>query len=227
MLRAVTTAGRWRLTVVRWRRNRCEPRRAENEMNAPDNPVESSTSIANGEPTWDALLARVAAGDGLALGVLYDGSSTIVYSVALRILGKTADAEEVTIDVYTYLWRSAATYDPDRGTVATWLIMLTRSRALGRLRTVRAANRTNGAAGADQPLLVIGPVRNGSMPACDRQILMDAALNHLPGSDRELISLAFFKGLSHTELAEALDMPLGTVKTRIRAAMLRLLDLVL
>jgi RNA polymerase sigma-70 factor (ECF subfamily) len=169
------------------------------------------------------LLGRVADGDSLALTALYEASSTIVYSVAQRILGNTADAEEVTIDVYTYVWRSARTYDPARGTALTWLIMLARSRALDKRRGRRRINFFGNDSGAVERLtLEASDACSRLLPVCDHQIFMKAALDQLPREDRDLMELAFFSGLSHTELALELSIPLGTVKSRIRRTLSRL-----
>jgi RNA polymerase sigma-70 factor (ECF subfamily) len=174
----------------------------------------------------DVLLGRVAEGDSLALTALYEASSTIVYSVAQRILGNTADAEEVTFDVYTYVWRSASTYDQTRGTAVTWLIMLARSRALDKRRG-RARNSFcgNDSGAVERLPLETSDACSRLLPVSDQQIFMKAALDQLPNKDRELVELAFFSGLSHTELALELSIPLGTVKSRIRKALSRLRDL--
>jgi RNA polymerase sigma-70 factor (ECF subfamily) len=180
------------------------------------------------DPSLDVLLARVAEGDTGALAALYDRSSTMVYSVAVRILSNAADAEEVTVDVYTYLWRSAGNYKAARGTAATWLMMLARSRALDRLRSARARNCVpcNGNRAHERLTLGAPLACNRSMAPFDEQIFMKAALNQLPKDDRELLEMAFFAGLSHSELASTLKLPIGTVKTRIGTAVSRLRELI-
>ena len=192
-----------------------------------DLPIHVPEGHGNTQPSWDELLGRVADGDSVALATLYDHSSTIIYSIARRILTNSADAEEITVDVYTYVWRSARTYNPARGNVATWLIMLARSRAFERLRKVRDRNSGTGNYSGAVERLASETARGGnhSIAACDRQIFMNAALRQLRPDDRQLIELAFFSGLSHTEMASQLNVPLGTVKTRIRTALLRLRDL--
>jgi RNA polymerase sigma-70 factor (ECF subfamily) len=193
-----------------------------------NDPAQLPQDFGGPDSTLDALLARVAEGDTVALAALYDRSSTMVYSVAVRILSNAEDAEEVTVDVYTHIWRSAGTYKATRGTAATWLMMLARSRALDRLRSARARNCVpcNGNR-ADERLILEPPLAcNGSMAPFDQQILMKAALNQLPEGDRELLRLAFFGGLSHSELASTLKLPLGTVKTRIGTAVSRLRELI-
>ena len=192
-----------------------------------DLPIHVPEGHGNTPPSWAELLGRVADGDSLALATLYDHSSTIIYSIARRILTNSADAEEITVDVYTYVWRSARTYNPARGSAATWLIMLARSRALDRLRKIRDRNSgTGNPSGAVERLASeTADCGNHSLPECDRRVFMNAAIMQLPADDRQLIELAFFAGLSHTEMASQLNVPLGTVKTRIRTALLRLRDL--
>ena len=87
------------------------------------------------EPDWTPLIHQIAEGDQQALGALYDATSSLIYSLALRIVGDTATAEEVTLDVYTQVWRQAKSYDARRGSPSTWLLILTRSRAIDRLRS--------------------------------------------------------------------------------------------
>jgi RNA polymerase sigma-70 factor, ECF subfamily len=178
------------------------------------------------DQSWNTLLCRIAQRDTDAFAAVYDGTSSIVYTVALRILGNTADADEVTIDVYAYVWESAASYDSTRGTVTTWLIMLARSRAIERLRKRAATKNGNG-----NQIHTLEGLRNdfgacnGSMAHHDRAILVGNVLRQLSSADQEVITLAFFSGLSHSELASQLNLPLGTVKSRLRAILLRLRNL--
>jgi RNA polymerase sigma-70 factor (ECF subfamily) len=171
------------------------------------------------QEAWCLLLRRIEERDDTALTALYDETSAAVYTVALRILDNAADAEEITLDVYTYVWHSAGTFDSSRGTVMTWLTMLARSRASERLR--KAGNRI----GSIKRLPTEDPTSGTSMGQRDQSILIGTALRQLCPKDQELIRSAFFQGLSHPELAVALGMPLGTVKSRIRAILFRLRDL--
>ena len=174
------------------------------------------------EAAWRAYLGRSAAGDQAALAALYDESSQLVYSVILRLLGDVADAEEVTMDVYTQVWKSAATYDSSRGSVTGWLITLARNRAIDRLRARSSRLRR------ETPLQELFDVPSGAMSpereteATQRRRRIAAALRTLTPEQREAVQLAFFSGFSHTELAERLQQPLGTVKTRIRMGMMKL-----
>lgn len=159
------------------------------------------------------------------MSALYRETNTLVYSLAIRMLGDAADAEEVTLDVYTQVWRSAKSYNADRGTVAGWLVMLTRSRAVDRLRG-RASRRK-----LVEPAAELREVADGGMTpeqeslAAERRRRVREALGALPAEQREALELAYFGGLSHSELAERLGHPLGTVKTRIRLGMIKMQEL--
>lgn len=164
------------------------------------------------------LLGNIAAGDQAAFSQLYDQTNRAVFGLALRILSDRETAEEVTLDVFMQVWRQAANYDLSRGTPLAWLMMMTRSRAIDRLRS--ATHRTHetddletvsltSAVDADTP-------EEASIFA-ERRKQVRAALRKLTNEQRLLIETAFFEGLSHSEIAERFQLPLGTVKTRIRA----------
>jgi RNA polymerase sigma-70 factor (ECF subfamily) len=165
-------------------------------------------------------MARIQARDERALGDLYDRTSRIVYSLAMRILSDAADAEEVVCDVYAQVWRNAVAYDKSRGSLPGWLLLLTRSRALDRLRA-RGARRQEVAL----EMSASHPSRENTeetAAASERLRQVQEALGELAEDQCRLIQLAFFQGLSHTELARAVGLPLGTVKTRIRMGMMKL-----
>lgn len=174
------------------------------------------------EALWRDYLSRCAAGDQNALAAFYDESSQLVYSMVLRLLGNAADAEEVTMDVYTQVWRNAASYEDSRGAVTTWLITLTRSRAIDRLRSRsgRLQNETAFPETFDLPSGGISPERQSEETQRRRRVI--AAVQTLPPEQREVVRLAFFGGLTHSELAVRLQQPLGTVKTRLRTGMMKL-----
>src|SRR5262249_57648016 len=121
---------------LHWARGHCNGRGMKS--NPWDTPVMSNepelTPKARQEAAWRAYVGQSAGGDQSALAALYDESSSLVYSVALRVLGDVADAEEVTLDVYTQVWKTAGTYDTSRGSVTAWLVTLARSRAIDRVR---------------------------------------------------------------------------------------------
>ena len=189
-------------------------------------PENQPQRFSKSEDPWRSLLAQVAQRQPAALTALYDGTNTLVYTVALGILKDPADAEEITLDVYAYVWRSAGLYDPSRGTATTWLIMLARSRAIERLRK-RALNFQHGnQIQYLERLSNEGAGESAATQECHQRILIEAALRQLLEKDQELIRFAFFRGLSHPELALELGLPLGTVKSRIRSILSRLRDLI-
>ena len=174
------------------------------------------------ELVWNEYVQRVASGNQEALATLYDETNSLLYSLALRILGDITEAEEVVLDVYTQVWQSAQNFDPVRGTAAAWLVMLTRSRAIDRLRSRTARTKH------EEPLEGIPAVAAGGASPEEASVLSQqgrlvrAALTALPTVQREAIELAYFSGLSHSELVTKLGQPLGTVKTRIRLGMMKL-----
>jgi RNA polymerase sigma-70 factor (ECF subfamily) len=167
-------------------------------------------------------LARVAERDERALARLYDGTSAYVHGLALRILGDRHAAEEVTMDVYLQVWRQAVRYDRARGAPIAWLLTLTRSRAIDHRRARRAHQRESESLEqvAQMPTTESGPEQNTAISQCRRTVA--GAMSQLSSDQRQVIELAFFGGLSHSEIAAKLNQPVGTVKTRIRIGMTRL-----
>src|SRR5579872_1159684 len=173
-------------------------------MSEPAPSRSSETLKATRDALWRGYVSRCAAGDQHSLAALYDESGQLVYSVVLRLLGDVADAEEVTMDVYTQVWRSAAAYEDSRGTVTSWLITLARSRAIDRIRS-RSGRRQNETAlpeSFDLPSGGLSP--EGQSEEAQRRTRVIAALQTLPPEQREVVRLAFFAGLTHSELATRL-----------------------
>lgn len=169
------------------------------------------------ERLWTGYVLRIAAGDQGALAALYDTTSRLIYGITLRILGNPADAEEVTLDIYTQVWRSASNFDEARGSVVAWLTTMARSRAIDRLRTGANRNRREESLADLDPPAAAQP---HPQPGIGREV--QTALKALAPEQREAIELAYWYGYSHSELAARLGQPLGTVKTRIRTGMMRL-----
>jgi RNA polymerase sigma-70 factor, ECF subfamily len=176
------------------------------------------------------LVARAVTGDETAIARLYDRYATVLYTVAYRIVGERADADEVVIEAFAQAWREAGRFEPGRGSVAGWLTMIARSRALDLVRARSRRERITGTAAADQPEEppAMGAWQGDPADSLDRserrrQVL--AALAELSPPQRKAIELAFFEGLSQSEIAERLNEPLGTVKTRVRLGMQKLRDL--
>jgi RNA polymerase sigma-70 factor (ECF subfamily) len=170
------------------------------------------------------MIRGVAEGDNQALASLYDATSRTVYGLLLRILSDPSSAEEVLLDVYAQVWRQAATYRPERGKPMAWLTTIARSRAIDRVRRTRQEHRREApldeAASASAGEGVEEGVLAGEVSAVVR-----AALDTLPAEQREVIELAYYGGMSHSEIAAATGLPLGTVKTRTRLGMMRLREM--
>ena len=183
----------------------------------------SSRAPANHvEVAWTELIERISSGDQLSLAKLYDESSSLVFGLAVRILGNAADAEEITLDVYKQIWRAAKDYDPARGSVRAWIVTLARTRAIDRQRQAAARMRLEQPLDDSDHLRAThpGPEERTASNQTGRRLRL--ALNALSDEQREAIELAFFSGLTHSELSARLGAPLGTVKTRIRNGMLKL-----
>jgi RNA polymerase sigma-70 factor (ECF subfamily) len=177
------------------------------------------------ESVWTSLLQQAASGDQQAFASLYDETSSLVYSLAMRMLSNVEDAEEVTLDVYSQAWRIAKTFDASRGTVTAFLMTMTRTRALDKIRA-RASRQKNVdpmPVHFDAPSADESP-EDQSATSEQRRIVRNA-LAQLPADQRRALELAYFQGMSHAELAQALGEPLGTVKTRIRLGMIKLREL--
>jgi RNA polymerase sigma-70 factor (ECF subfamily) len=166
-------------------------------------------------------MARLAAGDASVVGSLYDRHARAVFSLAVRVLGDRADAEEIVQDVFAQVWSQASRFDAARGTFAAWVLMMTRSRAIDRLRARRAGGASVAAEMVAEPVDPI-PTQEQSAIAGEDADRMRGALQDLNASQREAIELAYYEGLSQSEIAERLQEPLGTVKTRIRSGLLKL-----
>lgn len=167
-------------------------------------------------------LERMARGEHDALAELYDRHGRLVYSLALRILRDSGEAEDIVQDVYSQVWRQAARFDVTRGNVVSWLVTITRTRAIDVLRRRQS-----------RPELVQGP----ALEAVDGSMGQDVrfewqhrareikrAMRTLPALQRMAIELAYFEGLTQSEIAEQLEIPLGTVKTRVRQGLMKIRD---
>jgi RNA polymerase sigma-70 factor (ECF subfamily) len=165
---------------------------------------------------------RMARGDAAALGELYDRYASRMYSLALRIVSNPADAEEVVQDVFTQAWRQSLRYDDSRATVAAWLFMMTRARAIDRWRARQSRPDATADAGALRDIPALGPTQEVRVINAQTVRALKDALNTLPDTLRTPIELAYYEGLSHSAIAQRLGHPLGTVKTRMRSALLKL-----
>jgi RNA polymerase sigma-70 factor, ECF subfamily len=176
-------------------------------------------------PSEDALLlARIAQHDQAALSALYDRYARIVYAIAFRSLESVEESEEVVLDVFSQVWRTAARYDVKKARVDTWLFMMTRSRVLDRLRRLQRSTKVTAASEQEAQIQInkpsVDPINNLLLSERRDQVLM--ALKLLPEEQRQVIELAYYKGLTHSEIAAQTGLSLGTVKTRIRLGLNKL-----
>lgn len=207
---------------------------ATHEASRPSSPGRMSTPQADpanpqsGDDADATLVAAMARGDESAASRLYDRFGAIVFGLALRITGDQADAEDVVIDTFAQAWRDASRFARDKGSVSAWIAVLARSRALDHVRSRQRRAKATERAGVDSE----GTVGMGQEPASadrhtedvERSSAVAKAMATLPTPQRRAIELAFFEGLTHPEVADRLQEPLGTVKTRIRLGLHKLRD---
>src|SRR5262245_57333052 len=164
----------------------------------------------------NALVFAIRSGDQTAMAALYDRYSSIVYSVALRVLGDTAAAEDILQDVFMQLWRNPGAFDASRGNLGAWLAVITRNRSIDTLRKRRPESDFENVVLSVEPDLASEADRTRAAGK------VRAALAAMPDNQRKALELAYFEGLTHTEIAAKTGEPLGTIKTRIRAGLLAL-----
>ncbi len=171
-----------------------------------------------------ALLQHMARGQEAALAELYDRYGRLVYSVAYGVVGSSQAAEEITLDVFTRVWEKGHTYDAGKSQVRTWLTRLARNRAIDVLRREQVRPEKDSVSWGEVTAV---PLTDSQNPETQTALMMQReqvhrALAALPDDQRQALALAYFGGMSHSEIAAHLGEPLGTVKGRIRAAMIRL-----
>jgi RNA polymerase sigma-70 factor, ECF subfamily len=170
------------------------------------------------------LISQVSFGNASALGQLYDRYANLLFSLCIRITRSHPDSEEVLSDVFVEVWKNSSRYELHRGTVRSYLVMLTRSRAIDRLRSIASRNAKH-RDDFDASLQFHGAACDQKTPESLVIAVEDAgfvrdAIDDLSDRQKQLLEAAFFHGLSHREIAEKFSMPLGTVKTSIRRAIL-------
>ena len=199
-------------------------------------PLETPTGISSDKAAPSVPLARsrdveltdlvslIARGDQDALAALYDSTNRLLFGLILRVVNDQGAAEEVLMDVYTQVWKQAPAYDTGRGSPLAWLTTIARSRAIDRLRSGWQTQQRS------EPLDVVTDKETAALSPeedsvyAERQQLVRKALAALSSEQREVIELAYYGGLSHSEIAEKLQQPLGTVKTRTRLGLMKLRD---
>jgi RNA polymerase sigma-70 factor (ECF subfamily) len=179
------------------------------------------TRVRKTEDDWVELVRCIAAGDQAALHSLYAQTHRIVFTLIFRITNDRETAEELTVDVFHDVWRKASGYEPSGGPVVGWIMNQARSRAIDRIRYEQRKKRVNRY--SDDPVTMSCPKdpQEARQIQEERQILQ-AALELLTPEERRVIETAYFSELTYQETAEKLNLPVGTVKTRIRAALCKL-----
>jgi RNA polymerase sigma-70 factor (ECF subfamily) len=177
-----------------------------------------------GSATLDELLVATASGDREAFSRFYDQTAPRVFGLVRRILVDAAQAEEVTQDVFLEAWQTAARFDPDRGPAAAWLLTLAHRRAVDRVRSSQAARDRDLRTGIRDLAVPVDDVAEAAEISAEHERVTDA-LGQLSPAQRECLALAYYGGFTQSEIAARLELPLGTVKTRLRDGMIRLRDL--
>lgn len=160
------------------------------------------------------IIARIYSGDEGAMALLYDRYSHVVYAVAVRVLSDRSAAEDILQDVFMQLWRNPQAFNASRGTLAAWLAVIARNRAIDHLRKRRPEEEAAETVISVDPDLENTAERNRAMEK------VRSVLAGMPGDQRAALEMAFFEGLTHVEIAGKTGQPLGTVKTRIRSGLL-------
>ena len=172
------------------------------------------------------LVEAMARGEQAALGALYDQLAGPLYSLAYRLLADAGEAQDLVQDIFLQVWRTAASYDPARGSVFSWMATLIRNRAIDRLRMRKRRSELLANAAPDlQPAAAAGDADSGgSLWLREKAAAVRAALTDLAPDQQQAIELAYFSGLTQQEIAAQLNEPLGTIKARIRRGLLKLKD---
>ncbi len=174
------------------------------------------------EPPEIGLVERIAGGDPEALSELYDRFSGMLLGLATKVLGDRSDAEEVLQEVFVQVWKQAERYQRQRSSVSTWLVLITRSRSIDRLRSRKVKLRTATEAQRENPNPHTSPEGLGNVLMEERRKRLREELANLPPEQREVLEMAYYRGMTQREVAESTGTPLGTVKTRTLLAMRKL-----
>jgi RNA polymerase sigma-70 factor (ECF subfamily) len=182
----------------------------------------SEVHVAQQELDFQCL-QRTQAGDSRSLSELYDRYTPLLYPVALRILRSVADAEDAVQDAWLQVWRRSASYDPRRGTVAAWLLTVVRTRALDRYRSMASRSRAESKVDPEPVTPPEDPTRQVAQVQLSARVR--EAMATLAPQQRQVLEIAYFEGLSQSEIAQRVNAPLGTVKSWTRQALMRLREL--
>ena len=170
------------------------------------------------------LIQQIGAGDQKAFGILYDRYKTLVFSLAVKIAGNHETAEDITIDVFTQIWEKAEKYHPEKGLVKGWIASIARYRSIDTLRRRKVRSDINRPQWSDIQLekLPSNDDTGEALELAETRKMVSNSIAILPVDQQEVLAMAYFKGYTHRQIAEALNEPLGTVKTRIRLGLQKL-----
>jgi RNA polymerase sigma-70 factor (ECF subfamily) len=177
--------------------------------------------------TDEELIRDITKSDSNAFGIFYDRHSRLVYGALLRILKNTDEAEDILQDVFLQVWRKASTFDAVLGTPKNWLVQIAHNRAINAIRANRARMKQAEISNQDESVVsknneLVDTTFFDGQENSERSELINAAFGDLPADQKELLEMAFLQGYSHAEISEALKVPLGTVKSKIRNGLLRM-----
>lgn len=173
--------------------------------------------------TADDLLQRVASGDRGAFSDLYDATSSRLFGLIRRLIVDPAQSEEVMQDVYLEIWQTSTRFDQAKGSALSWMFTLAHRRAVDRIRSAQASRDRDMRIGVRDLGVPVDTVAEEAEVRIEHEKVHEA-MSQLSDLQRECVSLAYYSGLTHTEIAAKLSVPLGTVKTRLRDGMIRLRD---
>jgi len=185
---------------------------------SPSSPTDSPVKPVDDKALVRAIVHR----DAEAISALFDRYSGMLTALSLRILNDPADTEEILQETFLQVWNQAARYDPKRSSVSTWLVLIARSRSIDRLRSRQVKSRTATAARLENPDIHTSPKGVGNVLMQERRRRLREEMAKLPEEQRQVLELAFYGGMTQSEIAEQTSIPLGTVKTRTLLAMKKL-----
>ena len=171
------------------------------------------------------LLRQIAAGDRSAFAEFYDRHSTLMFSVAAKILNDPGEAQDVLQEAFLQIWEKAGKFDPKLGKASSWAAILARNKAIDRIRSSQRRTRLAEEAGVAHAIAAeVSESANETLFGHDKAKFVHSAITELPDEQREAIELAYFSGLTQDEISKKLNTPLGTIKARIRRGLLKLRD---